>query len=138
MVRKLLVAKGHQQGANMPPTRIAYHGIEPSDALSRLIQERAEQLDRLGRRIHAVRVLVDAPHHHQRHGHAYRVHIELTTPGHDIVVRHAGEDGSSDEDAYQAVRRAFDAVRRRLSATHARTRGRRRRGDATAIRQSVR
>ena len=110
----------------MQPVQISYHGLEPSPPLSDLIRTRAAQLERISERIHSLRVLVDAPHRHHRQGNHYRVRIEVTVPGHDIVVGHDDETRSGDEDAYQAVRHAFDAVRRRLMATEARTRGKER------------
>lgn len=110
----------------MQPVQITYHGVEPSEALTALIHTRAEQLERVSDRIQSLRVLVDAPHHHHRQGNHYRVCIELAVPGHEIVVGHDADEGSGDEDAYRAVRRAFDAVRRRLTATQARTQGKQR------------
>lgn len=106
----------------MQPIQITYHGMEASEALTELIHERAEQLERVSDRIHSVRVLVDAPHHHHRQGNHYRVRIEVTVPGSDIVVGHEDDERDDDEDAYSAVRRAFDAVRRRLTTAQARRR----------------
>lgn len=110
----------------MQPVQITYHGLAPSDALTALIQTRAAQLGRVSDRIQSLRVLVDAPHHHHRHGNHYHVRIELVLPGHELVVGHDAEARSDDEDAYRAVRRAFDALRRRLTTTQARTRGKER------------
>ena len=106
----------------MQPIQITYHGLDASDALTELIHERAEQLARVNDRIHGMRVLVDAPHHHHRHGNHYRVRIELTAPGHDIVVGHEDDERGDDEDVYAAVRRAFDVVRRRMTTAQARRR----------------
>ena len=110
----------------MQPTQITYHGIEPSPALTELIETRAEQLQRVSDRIHSVRVLVDAPHQHQKKGNHYRVRIELTMPGQEIVIGHDDDDRDTDEDAYQAVRRAFDALRRRLDESVAKRHGKQR------------
>lgn len=110
----------------MQPVQITYHGIDPSDALTALIHERAAHLERVNERIHSLRVVVEAPHQHHRHGNHYRVRIELTLPGSDIVVGHDDGERDTDEDAYRAVRHAFDAIRRRLTATQARTRGKER------------
>jgi len=102
----------------MQPIRISYHGIPASDAVTALIHTRAAQLDHLNERIHSLRVVVDAPHHHHRHGNHYCVRIELRMPGRDIVV--GNEPVDADEDVYQAVRHAFDAARRRLTAAQTR------------------
>lgn len=113
----------------MQPVQITYHGFEPSPALTELIHERTQQLERVSDRIHSVRVLVDAPHQHRHKGNHYRVRIALTMPGCDLVVGHDDDDRVSDEDAYQAVRHAFDALRRQLDESvdrrHAKQRARR-------------
>lgn len=104
----------------MQPIQITFHGIEPSPALSELIHDRASQLERLTERIHMLRVLVDAPHNHQRHGKHYRVRLELTLPGRDLVIGHEDDARTEDEDAYVAVRRAFDRLERRVASAQTR------------------
>jgi ribosome-associated translation inhibitor RaiA len=118
--------KSSEGAHHMQPAQITYHGVEPSEALTELIHERAAHLERVGGRILAMRVLVDAPHHHQRHGNHYRVTIEMTVPGGDVVVGHDVGEHTGDEDAYAAVRRAFDAARRCLSAAQSRRHGKER------------
>lgn len=110
----------------MQPVQITYHGLEASPALTELIHTRAQQLERVSDRIHSVRVLVDAPHQHRQKGNHYRVRIELTMPGQDLVIGHDDEERDGDEDAYQAVRHAFDALRRRLDESIERQHGKQR------------
>ena len=105
----------------MQPVQIHYQGIEPSEALTSLVFTRAEQLGRLHDRIIALRVVIAAPHQHHRQGNHYHVRIELSVPGRrEIVVDHGAEE--CDEDAYQAVRHAFDALRRRLGTSQGKAR----------------
>lgn len=104
----------------MQPVQITYHGIDPSEALNELIHTRAAQLERLNDRIHMLRVLVDAPHKHSRHGKHYRVRLELTMPGRDLVIGHDDDDRDVDEDAYLAIRNAFDRLERRLTTAQTR------------------
>ena len=94
----------------MQPIQVSYRGLDPSPALSELIQTETEHLQRLNHRIHSLRVVVAAPPHHQRHGSPFRVRVELTIPGAELVV-----DGDHDVDAYQATRHAFDTLRRQLT-----------------------
>ena len=110
----------------MLPIQITYHGLEPSDTLTELIHTRAAQLDRLHDRIHGLRVLVDAPHNHQRHGKRFRVRLDLTLPGRELVVGHDDDEHVGDDDAYQAVRHAFDALRRKLTTAQTRRHGKQR------------
>ncbi|MCU1281458.1 MAG: Sigma 54 modulation protein YhbH [bacterium] len=99
----------------MQSAQISHHGLDPSPALTELIQTRAAQLEHVSDRIHSLRVLVDAPHQHHHKGNHYRVRIELTLPGRNLVVGNEDDARISDEDPYQAVRYAFDAVRRQLT-----------------------
>jgi len=108
----------------MLPIQISYHGVEPSDALSELVRLRAAQLARLSDRILSLRVVVEPPSHHHRHGHFSRVRIEATLPGRELVV--TPEADGIGEDAYQSVRRAFDVLRRRVAETQARRQDRQR------------
>jgi len=110
----------------MQPAQITYHGVEPSESLTALIHLRAAQLERVCDSIRSMRVLVDAPHHHQRQGNHFCVRIELTAAAGDIVVGHDIDGHAGDEDAYAAVRRAFDAARRCVSAAQARRHGKER------------
>ena len=99
----------------MQPIQVSYRGLDPSPALSELIHAETEHLQRLNHRIHALRVVVAAPPHHQRHGSPFRVRVELSMPGTELVA-----DGNHDDDAYQATRHAFDTLRRQLTTTQER------------------
>ncbi len=114
----------------MHPIQITHHGSEPSEALDELIRDRAAELGELCERIHSLRVVVDSPHHHHRQGNRYHVRLELRLPGRDIVVGNEAADRATDEDPYLAVRRAFDSLRRRLTATQVRRTGKQRAQDA--------
>jgi ribosome-associated translation inhibitor RaiA len=108
----------------MPATQITFHGLDASQPLTELIERRAQLLDRFTDRLQTLRVLVDAPHHHHRHGNHYRVRLELVLPGEDLVVER--DDAGDGEDPYLTVRRAFDGLRRRLTAKQERRHGRQR------------
>jgi ribosomal subunit interface protein len=89
--------------------QLTFHGLPASEALSDLVRERAARLERLSHRLIACRVLIDSPNHRRQHGPRFRVRVDLTLPGHELVV-----DREPDEDAYAAVSHAFDSVRRQL------------------------
>lgn len=98
------------------PIRISFEGgLEPSDALRARIEREAKKLERFSDRITACRVAVIGRSGRRRHGDLYRVNIRLTLPGRDdIVVDQNPDEDHAHEDAYVAVRDAFEAVRRRL------------------------
>jgi ribosome-associated translation inhibitor RaiA len=88
--------------------------MDTSPATETLIRERAQKLARFHDRIGACRVVVEAHHRHQRKGRIYHVRIDLTVPGHEIVVGRERDQDHSHEDIKVAVGDAFDAARRRL------------------------
>lgn len=87
--------------------KIVLRHMEPSDALVELIAAKAAALDE---RFGLVRMdaVVDAPEGHARQGGPARVRLDVSAPHADVVVV------QSDEDAYVAVRKAFEVARRRL------------------------
>jgi len=99
------------RGMQIPMT-ITFHGLKQSDSLAAWIRERAAKLDSVYPRIQRCDVAVEAPH--SRQGQAYRVRIDLTVPGNELVVsRDPGPDGAH-RDPYVAVRDSFRAARRQL------------------------
>ena len=93
------------------------------------------------------RVIVEAPHRHHHKGQAFQIHIDLSVPGKQIVIKHAPKqlaavklaEGSVSEnemvenheaskqdahaDVYVAIRDAFDAAGRKLQDYVRRQRG---------------
>ncbi|MGI2325744.1 MULTISPECIES: HPF/RaiA family ribosome-associated protein [Methylococcus] len=94
--------------------QITFRNMSPSEAMERNILERIEKLDSFYDGIMSCRVMVEASHKHHHQGNVYHVRIDLTVPGHELAVsRDPGLDHAH-EDAYVAIRDAFDAARRQL------------------------
>lgn len=81
--------------------------------------EKAEKLEQYHDRITSCRVVVEAPHRHSRKGKLYVVTVDVTVPGAQLVVNTEKRHHPSHEDAYVAVRDAFNAMTRQLE-DHAR------------------
>jgi cold shock CspA family protein/ribosome-associated translation inhibitor RaiA len=98
------------------PLKIAFEGgLTASEALRGRIEREAAKLERFADRITACRVaLIGRSGRHQQ-GDLFQVRIQIVAPGRkDIVIdRNPGADHRH-EDAYVAIRDAFDAARRRL------------------------
>jgi ribosomal subunit interface protein len=105
------------------PVQITYRHMEPSPALEDNIRERAAKLDRYVDNIMSCRVMIEAPHKHQRKGKIYHVRIDISLPGHELAVSRDPEEHQSHADVYVAVRDAFDAARRQLEDLTRRRRG---------------
>jgi ribosome-associated translation inhibitor RaiA len=124
----------------LSPT-IAFRGVTGTDKLEDDIRKRLAKLERYCKSITTAHVMVEVPAKHHRNGNPYRVRIDLTVPGKEIVIRHdpkrrvavraLGEDRARkrDEpdprhrDARVAVREAFEAAGRRLQDYVRRQRG---------------
>jgi len=100
------------------PLQVTLRDVSPSEAVEGYIRERAAKLDSFYDRIMSCSVVVEAPVRHHRKGGPFKVRIDLTVPGDELVV-----DRQVDEDLYVAIREAFDAMRRRLEDHSRRQRG---------------
>lgn len=97
------------------PVQINFHNIPQSEALEARIREKVQKLSRITDSITACRVTVDAPHKHHHKGSTYQVKIDLTLPGNEIVVSRDPGLNHAHENAYVAVRDAFNALSRQLA-----------------------
>jgi ribosomal subunit interface protein len=105
------------------PIQVTFRDIPHSDALDTYIRERAEKMETFSARITSCRVTIEEPHKHQHTGRHFRVRIELMVPGAEVVVSHAPDEDSANEDAHAAIDEAFDRLGRRLEDHVRRQRG---------------
>jgi ribosomal subunit interface protein len=96
------------------PLQITFRDMEHSAALVARIRELAGRLDRFSSHIMRCHVIVEAPHKHGHQGRLYEVHIQLTTPGGELIANREHRERHSHEDVYVALRDAFRALRRQL------------------------
>jgi ribosomal subunit interface protein len=99
------------------PLEIAFHNLEPSDALEAEIRERFAKLDRIYDRLTACRVSVEALHKQHRTGNVFEVHIDMLVPGAELVVSKQPQKAKqryANPDVYTSIRDAFDAAERQL------------------------
>ena len=105
------------------PLKITFRNMDRSDAVEAKIRERAEKLDRFADNIMSCRVVIEAPRKHKNKGGLFHVSIDITLPGEEIVVSRDPGKNHAHEDAYVAIRDAFDAARRQLEDFVATRRG---------------
>ena len=96
------------------PLQITFRNLEHSDAIEANVREKATKIERFAEHITSCRVIVEAPHKHHHKGVIYRVKIDITLPGKEIVVNHHSDEHHAHEDVYVAIRDAFDAATRQL------------------------
>lgn len=105
------------------PIQITFRGVTRSDAIEQYAKTRAEKLEALFDRITSCRVALEAPHRHATHGTSYRVRIDVTVPGAEIVVTRTPNDDASYKDLYAAIDATFDDAARQLNEYVKRLRG---------------
>jgi ribosomal subunit interface protein len=91
------------------PVHIQFHGMEASEALENKAREYVQKLESMASDLMACRVHIDLEQKHQQQGRPYGVRIDLTLPGRELVVNRV-----HNEDAYVALRDAFDSMKRQL------------------------
>jgi cold shock CspA family protein/ribosome-associated translation inhibitor RaiA len=99
------------------PLEIAFHNLESSAAVETRVRERVAKLEKLFPRLVACRVVVEAPHRQHQKGNIYRVRVEMSVPGEDLVVSkepNRAQERFADPDIYTVLKDAFDTAERML------------------------
>jgi ribosome-associated translation inhibitor RaiA len=95
------------------PLQIAFHGLDRSEAIQGLIEEKVAWLERYCDRIIGCRVTVEPLHGRQEEGKPYQVRIDLALPRGGVVVKR--ESGGEHSTLDSLIRDAFDVARRGLA-----------------------
>ena len=113
------------------PLKISFQGSNPSEALSGLIGEHVDALEKLYGRMTACHVMVQVPDRHS--GGLFAVHIHITLPGGaDVNIDHTPAADERFHDAQFAVNDAFRRAKRQITS-HAS----KRRGDVKTLHERV-
>lgn len=97
------------------PLQINFRNMEPSAAVEARVREKAKKLEQYFHHLTSCRVVVEAPHRHQRKGNIYHVRIEMGVPRKpELVVSNEREENHAHEDVYIAIRDAFATAERQL------------------------
>jgi ribosomal subunit interface protein len=94
--------------------QITFRHMEPSPALETKIRDRVDELEQFHTNLTSCRIVIELEHHHHHQGNLYHVRVDLTLPGHELVAGRESPEHQAYEDAYVAVRDAFDSLRRQL------------------------
>lgn len=111
------------------PVQITFRDMDPSGAIADAARDHAGKLAGSHERILACHVVVESPHHRHRKGNDFRVRVELSVPGDELVAESTVRENAGHQDAYLALRDAFRAVGRRLHERAERHGGRSKPGD---------
>ena len=100
--------------------QITFLDMEPSEAIEARVRRWADRLANRSPDIQNCQVWIQSPRGHHRKGYLYGVRIRLTVPGEEIAV----DLQPAQEDVHLSIRKAFEAVRRKLQDYERRRRGR--------------
>src|SRR4051794_21521632 len=111
------------EGTMETPLKISFQGGAASEAISTLISENVEALEKLYGRMTACHVVVRVPDHHHRTA-QFTVNVHLTLPGGiDVTIDHAPQGDNHFADAPAAVHDAFRRAKRLLKDRVSKQRG---------------
>jgi ribosomal subunit interface protein len=104
--------------------QIVFRNLPPSEAVEAKIREKVQKLDRFFKNGQkkgmkepiSCKVIVERDGLHHQQGSLYRISVDLSVPGKHLVVSRNPSDRHEHEDVYVAIRDAFDAVKRQLTA----------------------
>ncbi len=94
--------------------RITYRHMQSSAAVASILRKRAEELERLYPRIVSCHVVFEQAHKHSLKGRLFHVRIDLGVPRAKLTVSRDAQAAHEHENAFVAIRDAFDAARRQL------------------------
>ena len=98
------------------PAQILFHNLDHSPAIEDFARKRIEKLERFWDRITRCRVTIEAPHQQHTKGNKFKVRIDVTVPGKELIVDKDPGDTNAHEDVYVAMRDAFEAAERQLKS----------------------
>lgn len=99
------------------PLELSSRRITLSAALEADLKKRAARLERHYDRITSCRIALEQPSNHHNEGGPYRVRLDITVPGSEMVVDKEAEDLNT------AIREAFEAAERQVEEFSRRRRG---------------
>ncbi|MDR3568273.1 MAG: HPF/RaiA family ribosome-associated protein [Syntrophobacteraceae bacterium] len=100
------------------PLDISARDMRINEETEELIRDKASKLDRIYDQIIGCRVKIDKPHRSQRTGMTFNVSIDITIPGHELVIKR-----ESDQDLRVAIMSSFETAQRRLKEYAEKQRG---------------
>jgi len=102
---------------------IAFHNMDKTEMLERLVREKIAHLDGLFDHLTSCRIAIEAPHRSHRHGNRYHVRIVLGVPKGELVISRDPGEEAAHEHPQVAIRDAFDRAERRLKEYQRQLRG---------------
>lgn len=105
------------------PLQVTFRHMKQSDAIEKLVRQKAAKLERFSNEIMGCRVVVEPMGKRHAQGNLYDVRIDLTVPGEEIAVTRKPSERVEYRDIHIALRDAFDSAGRLIEDYARRKRG---------------
>ncbi len=97
------------------PLDVSYRGVEKTEDIDALVQEKMGKLEEVYKGINSCHIAIEKVHDRPSHGSPYRVRLDITAPpGHEIVAESNPGEGTQYDALDVVIRNAFDAAQRQL------------------------
>lgn len=106
------------------PLEISYRGVDKTDALDALVNEKVAKLERFYNHLNSCHIAIEKIHDRPSSGSPYRVRIDMTIPGHELVAESNPGEGNQYLAVDAVIRDAFDAASRQLKEFNERQKNR--------------
>lgn len=93
---------------------ITFRHVEPTTAMEELIVEGIAGLEAVYDHLVTCRIAVELPVRRHQNGNPYRVRVEMSVPGKELVVDRTPDEHAANTDPRQAIGEAFDRARSML------------------------
>ena len=97
------------------PVNITYRGIDKSEAIDKLVLEKAARLEKFCDHINRCDVAIEQTNHTHQKGNPYRCRIDVTVSrGHELVADEKQKDNGTHAPVNKVIHDAFKTMEREL------------------------
>lgn len=94
--------------------KIQYLGFSESKAISEIVQEHVDRLEKINDKIISCHVVLSKPHRKHQHGNTYHVKLRIHLAGANIIIDKDPGKNHAHEDIHVTIRDAFLAAKRKI------------------------
>lgn len=105
------------------PPEIAFRHIEPTDALKERVLEGIDDLEKVYDKLISCRVMIEETNPGRSSGKLNHVRLDISVPGHEVVVNRNPPERPASQDLPQAINEAFATAKRQLKELKDKQRG---------------
>lgn len=97
------------------PLEVSFRNVTKTRHLEDLIQEKVSALEKFCDKITRCSIAIEKPNATVKNGNPFRVRIDITIPGHEVVVSKEQGNNDKDDPIPAVIRDAFEAAKKQLT-----------------------